>query len=200
MEYIINDESIVFVMRNLIDSKYGHELKSQLENIEWINYRLKNGNKIKLTRSIYILGDETIKNYPYTSLSHPVTDWNMVLNHEIKNVIDNFTSNEYIKSKYPGLTFNSCVINKYANGNEFVAPHSDDEAGGLMNAVVSISLGATRSFYLKSKNKRSPYIKIKLNHGDCLVMLNDTQKYYDHSVPSEKCNGSRISLTYRKID
>ena len=198
MEYIVNDQSIVFVIRNWLSTEYSEQLNNYIDkNIKWINYGIKNNKPILLTRSIYLLGDDTVKKYPYSNLSFMVNNWDSVLNQEIKNIKDNLITDEHLL-KY-NLSFNSCVINKYKNGKEFIAPHSDEEASGPMNAVISISLGASRTLWLKEKST-SKLLKVQLNNGDCLVMLGETQKYWNHSIPSDKSNGMRISLTYRFIN
>jgi alkylated DNA repair dioxygenase AlkB len=198
MEYIINNESIVFVMRDWLDKEYGYELKEQLEkNVTWINHQIKGNKSIKLTRSISLLGDETVKKYPYINIPYDVDDWSKVLNQEIKQMKDNLIADDLLKQY--DLSFNSCVINRYKSAREFIAWHADLEASGPQNIVACVSLGATRTFWLKEK-ATNKIIKVKLNHGDCLVMLGETQKHWEHSLPSEFGFESRISLTFRYID
>ena len=51
-----------------------------------------------------------------------------------------------------GQTFNFCLVNYYANGNDSISYHSDDERFlGANPAIASFSLGARRDFLMKHK-------------------------------------------------
>lgn len=92
-------------------------------------------------------------------------------------------------------------MNHYRNGSDYVAYHSDDEAMGLMNGVVTVSLGATRRFLLKHKDTKT-VTQLVLNSGDLVAMLGRCQDDYQHSIPKEALSvvsQPRISLTYRLI-
>jgi len=99
---------------------------------------------------------------------------------------------------------NSCNANYYENGMQAVGWHSDDER--LFNAVhqdsliLSLSLGATRSFELAAKDKPMEIIKIPLANGDLCTMEGLCQKHYRHRVPRQKAlRGPRINLTWRWV-
>ena len=98
--------------------------------------------------------------------------------------------------------FNFCLVNYYENGNNYIGYHSDDEKElGKEPSIVSISFGATRKFYFKSKiDKNLPVKKISLNHGCLCYIMHPTNKYWKHSVPKEpKIDSPRINLTFRYI-
>jgi len=99
---------------------------------------------------------------------------------------------------------NSCNANFYDNGSQSVGWHSDDEP--LFDAVnrdvliVSLSLGATRTFELASKDKPTDIIKLPLEDGDLCTMEGLCQKHYRHRVPRQKSvDGPRINLTWRWV-
>lgn len=114
-----------------------------------------------------------------------------------------------IKSRVEDLcttSFNSVLVNLYRNGYDSVSWHADDEYElGPQPQIASLSLGATRVFKFKSRNKISETVgnklrQINLKNGDLLVMKGDTQKHWLHCVP--KCDIStprRINLTFRRI-
>ncbi|CAF1390527.1 unnamed protein product [Rotaria sordida] len=98
------------------------------------------------------------------------------------------------------------------NGNDYINFHADNEA---KDVIASMTLGATRRFLLhhlscfgkvltrKKKPLTNPSKKkyeFSLTNGSLIVMLDDTQQYWKHSVPKEKnVKSPRINLTFRTI-
>ncbi|EPQ30856.1 uncharacterized protein PFL1_01753 [Pseudozyma flocculosa PF-1] len=120
-----------------------------------------------------------------------------------------------------GASFNSVIVNFYADGNDSISYHSDDEAFlGPNPTIASLTLGSSRDFYMRRKapagvdvapptkpsgSKGSgpaatrPTEKMVLNDGDLLVMRGKTQAEWEHSVPKRAGNvGGRINLTFRR--
>lgn len=101
-----------------------------------------------------------------------------------------------------GVQFNSVLINLYRDGNDGVAWHSDDEPElGEHPVIGSVSLGGTRRFMLKPKDKTNPERhELALSDGSLLLMSGETQKYWVHQVPkTKKPVLPRINLTFRVI-
>ncbi|CAF1264669.1 unnamed protein product [Rotaria sordida] len=89
------------------------------------------------------------------------------------------------------------------------------EEGLAKDVIASMTLGATRRFLLhhlscfgkvltrKKKPLTNPSKKkyeFSLTNGSLIVMLDDTQQYWKHSVPKEKnVKSPRINLTFRTI-
>lgn len=112
-----------------------------------------------------------------------------------------------------GCTFNFCLVNYYANGNDSISFHSDDERFlGPNPAIASFSLGARRDFLLKHKpaapsskgtatfEGKKP-LKFPLASGDMILMRGATQSNWLHSIPKRKGGESekgRINITFRK--
>lgn len=99
---------------------------------------------------------------------------------------------------------NSCNANYYENGMQSVGWHSDDEP--LFDAlhrdvlIVSLSLGATRTFELASKDKPTEILKLPLEDGDLCTMEGLCQKHYRHRVPRQRLvERPRINLTWRWV-
>ena len=99
------------------------------------------------------------------------------------------------------LEFNSVLINLYRDGMDSNGWHADDEKElGEDPCISSLSLGAERFFELKH-NQNKKKIKLKLEHGSLLCMMQGSQKYWKHQLPKDKAiNESRINLTFRKIN
>jgi alkylated DNA repair dioxygenase AlkB len=101
---------------------------------------------------------------------------------------------------HAGRPFNSVLLNLYRDGRDSVGWHADNEPGLGRNPVIaSLSLGATRRFQLKHR-QRDERIAIDLAHGSCLVMAGATQHHWLHQVPkTARAVGPRINLTFRRM-
>jgi alkylated DNA repair dioxygenase AlkB len=100
-----------------------------------------------------------------------------------------------------GDTFNSCLLNLYHHGQEYMGWHSDDEAlYGKDAPICAISLGQARTFYLRKKNDHAHKLEYSLGKGDVFVMKGATQTFWQHCVPKRaNVPGARISLTFRQV-
>lgn len=106
-------------------------------------------------------------------------------------------------------SFNFCLVNYYANGNDSISYHSDDEKFlGPNPAIASFSLGACRDFLMKHKPLPPPapaaaaqQLKLNLGSGDMVLMRGSTQANWLHSIPKRKgkeADRGRINITFRK--
>lgn len=105
-------------------------------------------------------------------------------------------------SRRLGVTFNSVLANRYRDGKDSVAWHSDDEPElGRNPFIASVSFGATRRFVMKHKSRQDLQpIAVDLVHGSLLVMSGATQHHWVHQIPkTKKIVGERINLTFRYI-
>ena len=124
---------------------------------------------------------------------------------DLKALTEAFTSESY----------NFCLVNYYANGNDSISYHSDDEKFlGGDPAIASFSLGASRDFLMKHKSPSSGtsatvgkgqvqpvQLKIPLASGDMILMRGSTQSNWLHSIPKRKgkeAEKGRINITFRK--
>ena len=92
-------------------------------------------------------------------------------------------------------------MNRYANGQDSMGWHSDDEAElGEQPVIASLSLGATRDFALRERGATRQHSKIALSHGSLLIMHAGMQQHWQHSVPKRQgVMTPRINLTFRHI-
>jgi alkylated DNA repair dioxygenase AlkB len=105
-----------------------------------------------------------------------------------------------IAEKIAQTCFNACLLNLYHDGEEGMSWHSDNEKSIVPNSTIaSFSFGAERKFSLKHRlNKQS--ISIQLQSGSLLLMKENTQTHWLHSLPkSKKITEARINLTFRKM-
>jgi alkylated DNA repair dioxygenase AlkB len=97
-------------------------------------------------------------------------------------------------------TFNIALINYYGHGGHYIGKHSDNEPVIIPNSpIVSISLGATRTFRIRNKSNNEIIHDIELKHGTYLVMGGEMQKRYLHEVPKVAKSDQRINITFRQM-
>jgi len=103
-----------------------------------------------------------------------------------------------VSVKMPSLVFNSILITKYEDGEDFVPLHSDNEKNIEKDSVIAcISLGATRGIYFESSTGSN--LSVELEHGSVYCMTRKSQDIFRHGVP-KRCNSSiRISITLRQL-
>ena len=96
--------------------------------------------------------------------------------------------------------YNFVLLNFYANGQDSISFHSDDEHWlGNEPCIASLSLGAERDFHLKNKANENLRQNFALSSGDLIVMRGRTQHAWLHAVPKRATQLSgRINLTFRR--
>jgi alkylated DNA repair dioxygenase AlkB len=168
-------------------SETTHYFEQLMESIAWKNDEaIIFGKKIITKRKVAWYGIENFS-YTYSNTTRLALPWTKELL-EIKQLIEKLTK----------ATFNSCLLNLYHSGDEGMGWHSDDEKSLKNNsAIASISFGADRIFSFKHKNTKDTK-SVTLEAGSLLVMKDETQLHWLHSIPkSKKITKPRINLTFR---
>jgi alkylated DNA repair dioxygenase AlkB len=96
-----------------------------------------------------------------------------------------------------GASLNSCLVNSYRDGASSMGWHSDDEPE-LRDRIVSVSLGATRTFRLR-EGRRGATLALDLAAGSVLTMTVESQRNWQHAVPKSANVGMRLNLTFRSV-
>lgn len=106
---------------------------------------------------------------------------------------------KYINTKFD-YDYNGILINKYANGDDYIGKHSDDEHGlDARVGVISLSYGAVRKFRIRNKQTGKIEMDIPTDPRKIIQMSGMFQKEFTHEIPIEKkIKGVRYSLTFRK--
>lgn len=111
---------------------------------------------------------------------------------------------------YLGVPLNGAIVDCCDDGDDAVAPHAYDDADGLVSQdsvavsvlgdaavqralprypgcayVVTLGLGATRTFHLVDKATAHVTLDHRIGDGDVVVMAGHTQDHYLHAVPIE---------------
>jgi len=98
-------------------------------------------------------------------------------------------------------TFDQLMVNWYADGNDCIAAHADDEPQLVVGApIVTVSLGATRTFRVRDAATRKLVRDVPATHGKVLVMCGAFQQELKHEIPrTARVMAPRISLTFRQF-
>jgi alkylated DNA repair dioxygenase AlkB len=128
--------------------------------------------------------------YAYSGIEHDPQPWTPVL-----------AETRDRAAEACGARFNSVLVNRYRNGRDGVAWHSDDEPElGPEPVIASVSLGATRRFQVRRRTDHADRHDIELDHGSLLVMHAGSQAAWEHQLPkTAKPIAERINLTFRTI-
>ncbi len=110
------------------------------------------------------------------------------------------TIGDMIRKQYGG-DYNSVLLNRYANAQDSVSWHSDDEREmDSRHPIASLSLGASRTFWVRSIANKKAVQTFDLTAGSLLLMPAGFQQRYQHCVPkSQTLCGSRVNLTFRRM-
>lgn len=96
--------------------------------------------------------------------------------------------------------YNMILVNLYVDGNDSIGPHFDEPTADGIHGVLTISLGATRTYRLRSRDGDDRCHDVRVHHGDVLRMREKFQLVWTHEVPKEpECKETRISLTFRRV-
>jgi alkylated DNA repair dioxygenase AlkB len=160
-----------------------------LAGVEWRNDEaVIFGRHIVTRRKVAWYGDSDY-GYKYSGVIRQALPWTPDLL-ALKGLTESLT----------GVSYNSCLLNLYHDGDEGMAWHSDDEKelapGG---PIASLSFGAERRFLFRHKGTRQ-IVELALAAGSLLVMRGATQDRWLHSLPKMKrVSLPRINLTFRTM-
>jgi alkylated DNA repair dioxygenase AlkB len=95
---------------------------------------------------------------------------------------------------------NSCLINKYPTGENFIAPHRDSEISfGVEPTIIGLSLGHTRAINFHRLDNSKKDFSFELESGSVFIMAGSSQRFYHHSIDKCECDSVRYSLTFREF-
>lgn len=101
-------------------------------------------------------------------------------------------------SKRANFEFNAVLLNLYRDGNDSMGWHRDNEPEMDTRCIASVTLGASRTFKVRSRETKEVW-NLELEDGS-LLLMHDLQEAYEHAVPKrKKVLEPRINLTFRRI-
>ena len=176
----------VFYQRDFLPSKDADHWLNWLQqenNVAWARESFSIfGRRVTAPRRLAWFGDAGL-NYRYTGTDHMAEGWPTALS-ALRDRVQGVAAQE----------FNFLLLNRYANGQQYMGWHRDDEAGCAGN-IASLSLGAPRRFRYESEiNGKSE--QIDLEHGSLLLFDGRRRHCLAKTVrPVEE----RINLTFRLL-
>ena len=176
----------VFYQRDFLPSKDADHWLNWLQqenNVAWAKESFSIfGRRVTAPRRLAWFGDAGL-NYRYTGTDHMAEGWPTALS-ALRDRVQAVAAQE----------FNFLLLNRYANGQQYMGWHRDDEAGCAGN-IASLSLGAPRRFRYESEiNGKSE--QLELEHGSLLLFDGRRRHCLAKTVrPVEE----RINLTFRLL-
>ena len=162
--------------------------------LPWDKPKSRSGRPIK--RSVCWLTDPDFSfPYSYANLKFKPTDF--------PSWFVNFQKRVFVAAGVNHHEFNSCNVNYYHDGSEYVDWHADDEPlfgdSKTEIPILSLSIGQSRQFLVRN-NSTKKITQILLNNGDLLFMGGYVQSTHQHMLPlAAGQNGPRLNFTWRRI-
>jgi hypothetical protein len=201
IKHIINEDneapSVFYYIPNFINDKEQHQLIDYLENINDFLPSYKYNNSISRYQKWYHVD----KKYfcPLWKVRYP--QWTSF---ELDDVINSLI--EKIQLYLPQLSsitipkINSCLINKYPTGENFIAPHRDSpQSFGDEPTIIGLSIGSTRTIHFLRNDDDTKNFSFNLESGSIFIMAGSSQKKYLHTIKKNNSYGVRYSLTFREF-
>jgi alkylated DNA repair dioxygenase AlkB len=117
------------------------------------------------------------------------------IQNNIINKLENYQLDNYGIS-VPKI--NSCLINKYKDGNDYIMPHRDTHLTfGKHPTIINVSIGTTRELLFKKHN--NDQYKYNLESGSLFIMTGSSQELYTHEITKSNTKHERFSLTFRQV-
>ena len=110
-----------------------------------------------------------------------------------------------------GTRYNGVLVNRYADGDDYISDHRDDEkALDATHGVLTLSYGAERTLVIKpwDPTRKAPgpkkgggWVSARTRAFHALQMAGaDFQQRFTHGIPKERADGARFSATFRVHD
>ncbi len=120
----------------------------------------------------------------------------ILIQNKIQGVMYQIIDEEKLDIYKPIL--NSCLINKYRDGQDSIKPHSDcPQSFGEFPTIANFSIGGSRNMLLQNKITKET-TNITLEDNSLLIMAGGSQKYYTHEIPKCDSDEVRYSMTFRE--
>ena len=117
-----------------------------------------------------------------------------------KKVQKKINSLDHDSYKIKPTNINSCLINKYRNGNDYITAHRDTKISfGEYPTIAGLSLGSNRKIIFRSVIDKKKEIVFNLESGSLFIMGGCSQKNYTHEIPTCLSDNVRYSLTFREF-
>jgi alkylated DNA repair dioxygenase AlkB len=137
---------------------------------------------------------------------HNIQHIQQIIQKHIDNIL---TTVSFTDFNLTPTTINSCLVNKYQDGNSCITPHSDSTLSfGNRPLIVGLSIGDTRKIVFRKKKcnqikeeflSNPIVLERELVDNSIFIMAGDSQIKYTHEIPKEENKKKRYSLTFRQM-
>jgi alkylated DNA repair dioxygenase AlkB len=206
--------SVFCYMPNVISQEYQVELLKWLDGIKDLqDVQARSGSKRSRLQK-WIQADQSYFCKSWNTRYERWTSFkydNTLI--EMQNMVQKkVTDFEKYNIKTPKI--NSCLINKYRDGNDFIKAHQDTKLSfGKEPTIIGISLGSSRKICFKrviynptsnytpklDRENQDKNFEYTLESGSMFIMAGSSQRYYTHEIPKCDVSGVRYSLTFREF-
>ncbi|MGM0703931.1 MAG: alpha-ketoglutarate-dependent dioxygenase AlkB family protein [Pseudomonadota bacterium] len=179
----------------LLGEPAAHEALQRLDQeLDWQQPQLRLYGKLhSIPRQQVWMGDSDAR-YRYSGRDFTPTPW-----HPLVAGIRDAVVTRLNAAGVP-TSFNSVLLNRYADGGERMGWHSDDEQElGSDPLIAAVSLGAERPLRFRWRHGEGTPFNVWLPHDSLLLMGSGVQRRLQHALLPRKRLGLRISLTFRWI-
>lgn len=162
---------------------------TELEDPRFVHWQQESfriyGRRVQAPRQLAWFGDVGL-NYRYTGIDHPAEGWPPALQ-ALKDRVEDQACQR----------FNFLLLNRYADGADYMGWHRDDEQG-CSGQIASLSIGATRRFSIDVAASDGGIDRrtLELDSGSLLIF--DGQQRHCLRATKKPC-GLRINLTFRQL-
>ena len=163
-------------------------LKKLLSEIPWKQEPIKIFGKTVMQPTLTAWYGDEDKTYTYSGITMKPHQWSSLLR----------TIKEKIETVSP-VKYTSALLNLYRNGLDSMGWHRDNEKElGINPVIASVSFGSTRTFKLRDYHNKNVVKILELTHGSLLLMMGETQHYWEHHVPKTSAPvKERVNITFR---
>lgn len=190
-EIKLSSHSSLLLINDFIKTQNQESLINKLiQSAKWREDKIQMFGKLHdQPRKVAFFGDESIS-YTYSKITMRTQGWTNETLSLVQSLKDEFNFN-----------FNTCLLNLYRHGDDYMSWHQDNEPElGKDPVIASISLGQERDFLFREKLNPKNKIKLTLESGSLLLMLGRCQEEFQHALPKRKRqNSERLNLTFRNV-
>ncbi len=179
--------SYVLIFRGWAGKERADELLNLATELCVKQYSIKMfGKEILSPRLQWSCGDDHVTGHAYSGTNIETHQWPELL----KSVRDDL-------ARLTKCYMDSCLINFYRDGKDYIGAHRDKECLDINKMVMTVSTGASRKFvYTSVQGERK--VSTLLHHGDLLMMYGRTNIDWKHELLKEpSLREPRGSFTFR---
>jgi alkylated DNA repair dioxygenase AlkB len=172
-------------------------LLNWLNNIEF-KIGINNDNSIIKRKQLWYQKNQK----PFNELWKKYDRWcsEPIYNNHLIN-LENIIKLLFVKNNINiDININSCLINKYENGKDFIKYHQDSsKAFGKNHYIIIFSLGENRLIRFRNINNKNNTFDINLKSNSLILIYPNININYEHSIIKDESENPRFSLTFREF-